>query len=135
LQAAILDHRLNRYDHAIERRRAIARRYRAGLHKLDELVLPPGPDHDSVHFDIFQNYEIEASDRDDLRAHLKSCGIGTILPWGGRAVHQWEGLGLRASLPFTEALFERVLLLPMHPFLGDADIDHICAAIVEFYRS
>jgi dTDP-4-amino-4,6-dideoxygalactose transaminase len=135
LQAAILDHRLNRYDHAIERRRAIARRYRAALHKLDELVLPPGPDHDSDHFDIFQNYEIEASGRDDLRAHLKSCGIGTILPWGGRAVHQWEGLGLRASLPFTEALLERLLLLPMHPFLADADIDHICAAIVEFYRS
>jgi dTDP-4-amino-4,6-dideoxygalactose transaminase len=135
LQAAILDHRLNRYDHAIERRRASARRYRAGLHKLDELVLPPGPDRDSDHFDIFQNYEIEAMDRDDLREHLTSSGIGTILPWGGRAVHQWEGLGLRASLPFTDALFERVLLLPMHPFLTDADIDHICAAIVEFYRS
>ncbi len=135
LQAAILDHRLNRYDHAIERRRAIARRYRATLDRLDELVLPPGPDHDPDHFDIFQNYEIEASDRDELREHIRSRGIGTILPWGGRAVHQWEGLGLRASLPFTETLFERVLLLPMHPFLADADIEYICAAIVEFYRS
>jgi dTDP-4-amino-4,6-dideoxygalactose transaminase len=139
LQAAILDHRLQRYDHAIERRRAVARRYRAGLGGIEELVLPPGPDpdphHAPNHFDVFQNYEIEAHERDGLRAHLKSWGIGTIVAWGGKAVHQWEALGLRARLPFTDGLFERLLLLPMHPFLNDAEVDYICAAIVDFYRA
>jgi dTDP-4-amino-4,6-dideoxygalactose transaminase len=135
LQAAILDHRLHRYDHTIERRRAIARRYRAALGGIEELALPPGPDNDPDHFDVFQNYEIEARGRDGLRAHLKSRGIGTIVPWGGRAVHQWEALGLRASLPFTEGLFERMVLLPMHPFLADADVEYICGAMVEYYRA
>jgi len=32
-------------------------------------------------------------------------------------------------------LFERLLLLPMHPFLNDAEVDYICAAIVDFYRA
>jgi dTDP-4-amino-4,6-dideoxygalactose transaminase len=139
LQAAILDHRLQSFDHAIERRRALARLYRARLESLDEIVLPSGPDNDPDHFDVFQNYEIEARDRDRLRIFLQSRGIGTIVPWGGKAVHQWtglrEGLGLHASLTHTDQLFERLLLLPMNAFLADDDVDYICDSIVRFYRS
>ena len=57
-QAAILDRRLGRFPSAIARRRAIARLYRARLGQLEELKLPPGPDGDPDHFDVFQNYEI-----------------------------------------------------------------------------
>ncbi len=135
LQAAILDHRLESYDHAMERRRAIARLYQAGLAPLEELTLPPGPDSDGDRFDIFQNYEIEAEDRDVLRAYLQSRAIGTILPWGGKAVHQWPRLGLHAALPRTERLFERVMLLPMHPYLGDSEVEYICETITGFYRA
>jgi dTDP-4-amino-4,6-dideoxygalactose transaminase len=134
LQAAILDRRLGRFPSAIARRRAIARLYRARLAGLEELKLPPGPDGDPEHFDVFQNYEIEASRRDDLRGFLASRGIGTLLPWGGKAVHQWERLGFRVRLPFTEALFKRMLLLPMNLGLADDEIHAICDAIQEFYR-
>jgi dTDP-4-amino-4,6-dideoxygalactose transaminase len=135
LQAAILDHRLQFFDHAIERRRALASLYRARLEHLDAVVLPSGPDNDPDHFDVFQNYEIEARDRDRLRAFLQARGIGTILPWGGRAVHQWKRLGLKAALPHTDRLFERLLLLPMNPYLADNDVDYICDAVARFYRS
>jgi dTDP-4-amino-4,6-dideoxygalactose transaminase len=135
LQAAILDHRLESYDHAVERRRAIARLYRDGLATLAELVLPPGPDGDADHFDVFQNYEVEVQDREVLRAYLQSRGISTILPWGGKAVHQWPRLELNADLPRTERLFERVLLLPMHPYLADSDVQYICETIAGFYRA
>ena len=135
LQAAILDYRLGNYGAVVERRRALARLYRAGLGDLEELALPPGPDGDPDHFDIYQNYEIEAVWRDELRERLKSCGIGTLVPWGGKAVHQWPRLGFDASLPFTEALFERLLLLPMNPSLADDDVHAICDTVREFYRS
>ncbi len=135
LQAAILDHRLQFFDHAIERRRALARHYRARLECLDEVVLPPGPDNDPDHFDVFQNYEIEARECDRLRAFLQSSGIGTILPWGGKAVHQWERLGLKAALPDMDRLFERLLLLPMNPYLADDDVDYTCDSVVRFYRA
>lgn len=134
LQAAILDARLRKYESVIERRRAVARLYRSRLSALDELRLPPGPDDDPEHFDIYQNYEIEASRRDPLRAHLKECGIGTLVQWGGKAVHQWEKLGFTEKLPFTEKLFERMLLLPLNMSLTDDDVNLVCDAIYAFYR-
>lgn len=134
LQAAILDYRLLKYDAAIARRRELARAYDAALEGVAEVVRPPGPDEDEVHFDVYQNYEIEAEQRDRLREFLTARGIGTLLPWGGKAVHQWDALGLRARLPATERLFERVLLLPMHAWLSDDDVAMVAAAVREFYR-
>jgi dTDP-4-amino-4,6-dideoxygalactose transaminase len=134
LQAAILGYRLERYPRAIERRRAIAGQYGKGLADLEELRLPPGPAEDPRHFDVFQNYEIEAASRDGLRDFLRRRGIGTILPWGGKAVHQWEGLGFRVKLPRTETLFERLLLLPLNLSLSDDDIGYIVDSVRAFYR-
>ncbi len=134
LQAAILDFRLASYPTAVARRRTLAGLYRNRLQAIEQMKLPPGPNDDSEHFDVFQNYEIEAERRDELRAFLKTRHIGTALPWGGKAVHQWAGLGLRASLPHTEALFERVLLLPLNLSLNDDDVHHIANAIHDFYR-
>jgi dTDP-4-amino-4,6-dideoxygalactose transaminase len=135
LQAAILDHRLQKYGAVLDRRRALARLYHTGLVDLEEIVLPPGPSDDPDHFDVYQNFEIEAHRRDELRAFLKSRGIGTLLPWGGKAVHQWEALGFTQRLPYTERLFERVLLLPMHAWLSDGEVSTICDTIHRFYRS
>ncbi len=134
LQAAILDYRLRKYDTVIQRRRALARAYHTALEGVAEVVRPPAPDSDAVHFDVYQNYEIEAEERDGLREFLAARGIGTLLPWGGKAVHQWEALGLRAHLQATEKLSERVLLLPMHPWLIDDDVQTVSAAVREFYR-
>ena len=132
LQAAILDFRLRDLEGAIERRRAIAAFYRAALSEVEELVLPPydGPGH----FDVFQNYEVEASRRDELRAFLNAKGVGTLIPWGGNAVHQWQGLGFNIRLPRTEELFRRLLLLPMNPWLSDDDVAYVADCVRRFYR-
>jgi dTDP-4-amino-4,6-dideoxygalactose transaminase len=137
LQAAILDFRLASYDTAVERRRALAGVYQDRLRAIEQLKLPPGPghgEHDADHFDVFQNYEIEAERRDQLRAFLKTREIGSALPWGGKAVHQWPRLGFRTRLPFTERVFERVLLLPLNLSLTQDDVHHICNTIEDFYQ-
>ncbi len=134
LQAAILDHRLGNYGDAIDHRRALAAVYQERLGGLEELKLPPGPADDPDHFDVYQNYEIEAARRDALREHLSAARIGSSLPWGGRAVHQWPSLGFRARLPFTEACFERMLLLPLNLSITDDDVHYICDSIEDFYR-
>jgi dTDP-4-amino-4,6-dideoxygalactose transaminase len=133
LQAAILDFRLKKYGSAIETRRSLARAYRERLGDVSEIVLPPGPDGDPDHFDVYQNYEIEADRRDQLRDQLSLAGIGALLPWGGKAVHQWERLGVNAFLPETDHLFRRVMLLPMHPWLAIEEVDAICQEIRGFY--
>ncbi len=134
LQAAVLLVKLEQFPREIERRREIARRYRAGLQELDDLVLPPGPDDDPDHFDVYQNYEVESGRRDALREHLKRDGVGTIIQWAGKAVHQFAGLKLpKFDLPATERLFQRCFMLPMNTSLANDEIDHICASVRRFY--
>lgn len=133
LQAAVLDLKLKYYDEDVARRREIASVYQARLGDLPTLDLPPAPDADPRHFDVYQNYEIEAEQRDDLQQFLRDRGIGTLVQWGGKVVHQLEGLGFSQSLPRTEAVIARSLMLPMNPSLCDEDVECVCDAVREFY--
>ena len=133
LQAAMLEHQFRDYATVIERRRNLARTYRADLYDVPQVVLPPGPDDDPEHFDVYQNYEIEVERRDEIRRFLTERGVGTLIQWGGKAVHQFTGLGLNVSLPNTERLFERCLMLPMNLTLADDDVHYIAGAIREFF--
>jgi dTDP-4-amino-4,6-dideoxygalactose transaminase len=133
VQAAFLNFKLARYQQETERRRAIARLYQERLGHLSQLVLPPAADSDPNHFDVFQNYEIEAEQRDELKAFLHERGIGTLIQWGGKAVHQFEKLGFQISLPFTERMFTRCLMLPINTSLRDIDAEYVSDAICEFY--
>ena len=62
-------------------------------------------------------------------------GIATIIQWGGKAVHQWPALGFTQRLPYTDALFERLLLLPMNLSLTDNEAHQVCDAIEDFYSN
>jgi dTDP-4-amino-4,6-dideoxygalactose transaminase len=134
LQAAVLNVKLKKYDSYVARRREVARLYDARLRHLPELHLPPAPDADPTHFDIFQNYEIEAADRDRLREHMEKRGVRTIVQWGGKTIQQFDKLGLRTPpLPYTERMTARFVLLPMNTALSDADVHYICDCVESFY--
>ncbi len=133
LQAAVLDAQFSDYQHVIDRRRGIADLYQEQLGKLEQLVLPPTPSSDPDHFDVFQNYEIEAENRDELKVYLAEKGVGTLIQWGGKAVHQFRKLGFTQTLPFTEKLFERMLMIPMNMSLSDDDVQYVCDSVIEFY--
>ena len=133
LQAALLNHKFASLPQALARRRQIARTYHAAFEGLPDFVRPPGPDEGNRHFDVFQNYEVDVGERDRLRTHLDQHGVGTIVQWGGAAVHQMSGLGFTQSLPVTERFFERCFLLPMNHFLSDDDVLHVCTAVRNFY--
>ena len=91
--------KLARVGEEIATRRRLARRFHERLTHVPELVLPPPPDDSprARYFDVYQNYEIEAEGRDALRAHLAEHGVGTLLQWGGRGVHQFPALQIRQS--------------------------------------
>jgi dTDP-4-amino-4,6-dideoxygalactose transaminase len=133
LQAAVLDFKLSRYDAEVSRRREIAARYEEKLRGLPGLLLPPSPDIDANHFDIYQNYEVESDQRDALRAHLDSSGVKTIIQWGGKTIHQFPKLELNVDLPLTQKLTERFFLLPMNTSLADDDVDYVCEQVQRFY--
>jgi dTDP-4-amino-4,6-dideoxygalactose transaminase len=134
LQAAILNKRFDRYEKVIKRRREIASIYHEQLSVLEELNLPPAPIENGDHFDVYQNYELQAESRDLLRNYLAEVGIGTIIQWGGKGVHQWEVLGFEIRLPKTEDFFKKCLMLPMNMFISDEDVFYVCESIINFYR-
>jgi len=134
MQAAILNLKLKTFDQDIARRREIASIYHNSLNDIDGLVLPPPPDADENHFDVFQNYELEAERRDELKEYLAERGVGTIIQWGGKAVHQFKGLGFDdVKLQVTEKMTDQFLMLPMHTALSDEDVNYICDCIRNFY--
>ena len=134
LQAAVLDLQFRDYASIIEHRRALAASYNDQLSDLSEVDLPPAPDADPNHFDVYQNYEIAADDRDKLREFLAHNGVGTIIQWGGKPVHQFQRLGLQRRLPATDRLFERCLMLPMNMMVTVDDADYVASRIRSFYR-
>jgi len=135
LHAAFLLHKLKSYPEVIKKRRSIASKYQEQLENLNELKLPIAPGAEPDHFDVFQNYELEADKRDQLKEYLFQNGIGTLIQWGGKAVHQFPELGFKLSLPKTEKFFDRCIMLPMNIFLSDDEIDYICETVIRFYRS
>lgn len=134
LQAAILDHRLRGYARVVARRRAIAARYQSRLAAIPQLQLPPGPDDDPRHFDVYQNYEVVAELRSDLKAFLHERGVGTLIQWRGQPVHRQRALGFTDLLPRTDAFFARCLMLPLNMSLADEDVEYVCGQVEAFYR-
>lgn len=134
LQAAILIEKLKIYPQEIQRRRSLASLYHEGLKDVKELSLPPPPDEAGDHFDVYQNYELQADNRDALRAYLAANGVRTIIQWAGTPVHQFTDLELgKFELPATDRLFQRCFLLPMNTSLSDSEVGYICETIRNFY--
>ena len=135
IQAAILSHKLKSYNNIIERRRNIATIYTERLSHLDELELPVAPGVEPDHFDVFQNYELKANCRNKLKMFLAKEGIGTLIQWGGTAIHQFNKLGFDQKCPKTDDFFEKCIMLPMNNFISNDDVHYVSDKIIEFYRS
>jgi len=133
IHAAVLAYKLGYYLEAIARRRQIAARYDTAFAPLGAMDLPPSPGSDPERFDIFQNYEVRSDERDALRTHLARRGIGAIVQWGGTPLHRFRKLGFDQQLPRTDRFFECSLLLPMNHLLEEAQVDHVIAAVREFF--
>ena len=133
LQAAILNHKLKTYRKDIERRREIAGMYNDALFNNNNLKLPFGPNNGD-HFDVYQNYELRAQSRDELKAFLAKNGIGTIIQWAGTPVHQFKELGFESNLVKTDRFFEECLMLPMNMGINDNEVKFVIDKVNEFYN-
>ncbi len=134
IQAAILNVKFKYVPKWIKRRREIAEIYNKGLRDISEIKLPPAPNLDEKHFDVFQNYVLRAQKRDGLHSFLKENGIETLIK-DPIANHLQPGLNLSSfKLPFSEQLANEVISLPMYPELTDEQIEYTIASVKEFYN-
>lgn len=135
LHAALLGVKVRYLDGWIERRRAIAARYQAGLADVEGIVLPPAPDADPRYFDAYQNYVIRSGTRDKLMAYLKEKGVETLISWP-IPMHRQPALKLgHFNLPETEKLSAEVLSLPMYPELADDQADYVIQVLRDYQRA
>jgi len=133
VQAAVLDVKLRRLPDWIEHRRDVAQQFRTGLTGVGDLRLPHYDD--SRFGDVYQNYVIRTSHRDDLRAHLKDSGVETLVHWA-RPVWDHRALKLgEPDLPNTRAICREVVSLPMSAETTEQDVEITVAAVREFFKA
>jgi len=131
IQAAILSEKLKIYPDELDKRDAIATRYSKALAphvRSAPKVIEGG-------FSNWAQYTIEHDNRDGLIAHLKSEGVPTAIYYP-IPIHMQDVYSVYpkapGGLPVTESIRNRVLSLPMHPYLSTGDQDQVIDAIRSF---
>lgn len=127
MQAAILLEKLSIFADELEARERVAGRYTEALTGLvDTPTVPDGAR------SAWAQYTIRVDRRDDVVKALGEQGVPSAVyyPRPLHAQPAYENY-LRApgGLPVSERLAERVLSLPMHPYLDEAQQDRVIAAL------
>jgi UDP-2-acetamido-2-deoxy-ribo-hexuluronate aminotransferase len=127
LQAAILLAKLEAFDAEVQHRARVGAAYSEQLR--DEVKTPYIEPYNTS---VFAQYTIQVEDRKVFLERLKAEGIPT-------AVHYPIPLHLqpafasarygRGSLPLAESAADRVVSLPMHPYLSEEDQSRVVAAV------
>jgi dTDP-4-amino-4,6-dideoxygalactose transaminase len=130
LQAAVLLQKLTIFEDEIAARNRVAGRYEAAL---GDVVRTPRVIADGV--SVWAQYTVETDDRDGLAAALREAGVPTAVYYPIPIHRQQVYAGYPTApggLPATEAKAGRVISLPMHPYLSEADQDLVTGAIRRF---
>lgn len=130
VQAAILIEKLAIFATEIEQRNAVAARYNEGLkgHVASTPAVLKGG------LSTWAQYTVEHDDRDGLAAHLKTQGVPTAVyyPIPMHKQDVYSVYPAPGGLPVSEAKAERVISLPMHPYLEPEVQDRIIEAVRSF---
>lgn len=133
VQAAMLRVKLRHLDEVTRRRRENAGWYR------EALVGCPGlrcPQDRPEEFSVYHTFVVQCDRRDELRKHLESKGIGSVIhyPIPIHLMQVGRKLGFQPGMfPVTERLAGRILSLPIYPQITKDQIVMISREILGFY--
>ncbi|MBI3469359.1 MAG: DegT/DnrJ/EryC1/StrS family aminotransferase [Planctomycetes bacterium] len=134
IQAAVGRIQLTKLDELNTGRRRAADYYRMRLAGLPVVA----PTERSYTQHVYHMFVIRTSDRDKLRAFLKSRGVETGIHYP-IPNHQQPAMtnlyGKPPVLPRTEQAVKEILSLPMFPSLTTADQDYVVENISEFFQT
>lgn len=132
MQAAVLNIRLKNLDSVVERKRANVQLYRSLLSE-KHVFIPPCRNYE---FNTFVLFVIQVDRRDELQKFLSSRGIGTAIHYPIPIHLQPAAAALghkRGDFPMVERQADRILSIPVHPYLTEDDVRTVAATINEFY--
>lgn len=128
IQAAVLLAKLGVFEKEIAAREALAQLYDERLGGRLEL-----PHRTSGATSAWAQYTVQIDQRDELASSLKDQGVPTAIyypsPMHLQPAYSRYGEGT-GSLPQSERLADRVLSLPMHPYMDDATANKICDSVL-----
>lgn len=126
LQAAALLAKLPIFADEVERRARIGARYSKLLKDL--VTTPFVAEHNTS---VYAQYTIQVDDREALQEALGAAHIPTAVHYPVPLNKQPALLDTEAQVPESDVASDRVMSLPMHPYLSEDDQD----AVVEAIRS
>lgn len=132
LQAAVLLAKLEVFDEELIARSEVADRYTA---LLQNVVSTPRVL--AGRTSAWAQYTIEVDDRPPLEKSMHAAGIPTAVhyPMPLHLQPVYASLGIeRGRYPVSERVADRVLSLPMHPYLAPAQIASVCDAVKSALR-
>lgn len=118
LQAAILLPKLEIFAAEIELRNQVAQSY---TKQLNESGITTTPFIEVHNTSAWAQYTIRVNERDQVQQHLKEAGIPTAVHYPIPLNKQPAVADANARLPVGDEVAERVMSLPMHPYLTEAD--------------
>jgi dTDP-4-amino-4,6-dideoxygalactose transaminase len=124
MQAAVLRARLPFLPAWTERRRALAREYRAALADASAISLPRL--HDDGH--VYHLFPVLSPAREVVREHLAAAGIQTLVHYPV-PIHRQRAVQTTDDCPIADRLCTQVFSLPLHPALGRDAVQHVAAAM------
>ncbi len=128
LQAAIVLAKFAIFPQEVEARSRIGQAYTEALK--DIVITPYIEPHNTS---VYAQYTIQVENRDDLQNQLKEQSIPTAvhypIPLNKQPAFARRGNPLWLPLTAAEKVAERVMSLPMHPYLTEIEQTHICKTI------
>lgn len=134
IQAAILRVKLRFLPGWIASRQAIAARYNELLSGIP--IVTPYLAADRTH--SFYAYTALVPRRDELRDYLTERGVGTQVLYPTLIPDQpaYHSQRIRCDpIPVARAMQDQLLCLPIFPELRNDEIEHVAAAIIDFYSA
>lgn len=129
MQAAVLLAKLDVFDDEIARRERVAARY--------DDMLPSAlkkPHIDARCTSVYAQYTVQVDDRDRVRAVLNEAGIPNAVYYPV-PLNRQPALYSDVPIPVSEAAAERVLSIPMHPYLSESDQDRVVEALTSALKN
>lgn len=125
IQAAILLVKMDILADEINKRQVVAKRYREGIKNAVHQRIPDGLT------SAWAQYSILVDNRDNVQAQLKKQGIPTMVYYP-IPVHKQKAYVSYAqdrAFPVSDMLSQRILSLPMHPYLDEKTQDFIITEV------
>jgi dTDP-4-amino-4,6-dideoxygalactose transaminase len=129
IQAAILIEKLKIFDDEIEQRNAVARRYNNAFAGSNRIVVPhaiPGST------STWAQYTLQVENRAKFQVDMKDAGVPTAVYYPIPLSRQTAyGHYPSVPTPVSDALSQKVVSLPMHPYLDESTQNRIIVAVLK----